>query len=266
MFLPLTPIVKNLLIINGLIFLAQYTFETRFPVNELFAQHHFLSKDFRPHQLLTYMFMHASFGHLFGNMLGLYFFGTKLEMVWGAKRFLTFYLVCGIGAGIISGLATLAETYPVISDLNFLQEHSTVRNFNMLLSKYDWIREGIRPEFTAMVNANTPDPAIQKMIFSAADQLKEAATRGTVVGASGAVFGLIAGAAYLFPNDLILIYLLFPVKLKWIALAYGAFELYAAIQNNPQDQVAHVAHLGGALIGFLMVYFSYRRGNRRKLF
>lgn len=267
MFLPLTPVVKNLLIVNGLIFLAQLTFQGKFPVDELFAQHHFLSKDFRPHQLLTYMFMHGSIGHIFTNMLGLYFFGTKLEMVWGAKRFLTFYLVCGIGAGIISGVTTLVETYPMISDLNFLQEHPTVRNFNMLLSKYESINELIPSATKAMVNASANDPNIQKEIAeAAAGPFKEFATRGQMVGASGAIFGLLAGTAYLFPNDTIYVNFLFPIKMKWFALIYGGVELWSAIQNNPQDPVAHIAHLGGALVGFLIVYFSYRRGNRRKLF
>lgn len=266
MFLPLTPIVKNLLIVNGLVFLAQVTFQNKFPIDEWFAQHHFLSKDFRPHQLLTYMFMHGSFSHILFNMLGLYMFGTKLEMVWGPRRFLTFYIICGIGAGLISGLATLVETYPVISDLNFLQEHASAKNYNALLSKYDWIREGINPQFTALVNSNPTDPGIIKDIFRAAGELKEAATRGQMVGASGCIFGLLAGIAYLFPNDIISIYFLFPIKMKWFALIYGGIELWSAIQNNPQDPVAHVAHLGGGLVGFLMVYISYRRGNRRKLF
>lgn len=266
MFLPLTPVVKNLLIVNGLIFLAQITFQNKFPVDEWFAQHHFLSKDFRPHQLLTYVFMHGSFQHLFFNMLGLFMFGTKLEMVWGAKRFLTFYLICGIGAGLISGLATLVETYPVISDLNFLQDHPTARNFNMLLSKYDWIRVGVNPAFTNLVNANPNAPGIGQEIISFVDQAKTAATAGQMVGASGALFGILAGVAYLFPNDMVMIYLLFPLKMKWLVLIYGGIELWSAIQNNPNDQVAHVAHLGGGLVGFLIVYFSYRRGNRRKLF
>jgi membrane associated rhomboid family serine protease len=268
MFLPLTPVVKNLLIVNGLVYLAQLTFQSKFPVDELFAQHHFLSKDFRPHQLLTYMFMHdtSGFSHLLFNMLALFMFGTKLEMVWGAKRFLTFYLICGIGAGLISGLATLVETYPVISDLNLLQDHPTARNFNMLLSKYDWIRVRINPEFTNLVNTNPNAPGIGKEILSFAGQAKVAATSGQMVGASGAIFGILAGVAYLFPNDMIMIYFLFPIKMKWFVLIYGGIELWLAIQNNPQDKVAHGAHLGGALVGFLMVYFSYRRGNRRKLF
>lgn len=268
MFLPLTPVVKNLLIVNGLVFLAQLTFQGKFPVNELFAQHHFLSKDFRPHQLLTYMFMHdtSGFAHILLNMLGLYMFGTKLELVWGAKRFLTFYLICGIGAGLISGVATLAETYPVINDLGFLQEHPSARNFNMLLNKYDWVNQVVVPDFKALVNANASNPGIQKEIFGIAGELKNIATRGTVVGASGAIYGLLAGVAYLFPNDTVYINFLFPIKMKWFALIYGVGELWAAIQNSPGDQVAHAAHLGGALVGFLIVYFSYRRGNRRKLF
>lgn len=268
MFLPLTPVVKNLLIVNGLVYLAQLTFQSKFPVDELFAQHHFLSKDFRPHQLLTYMFMHDTngFSHLLFNMLALFMFGTKLEMVWGAKRFLTFYLICGIGAGLISGLATLVETYPVISDLNFLQEHPTVRNFNMLLSKYDWIRVRVPSEFTSFLNASPNDPAAPRAIFNMSDQIRAVTTGGQMVGASGAIFGILAGVAYLFPNDMIMIYFLFPIKMKWFVLIYGAIELWLAIQNNPQDKVAHGAHLGGALVGFLMVYFSYRRGNRRKLF
>lgn len=264
--MPLTPVVKNLLIVNGLVFLAQLTFQNKFPVDELFAQHHFLSKDFRPHQLLTYMFMHGNWGHIIGNMLGLYVFGTKLEMVWGPKRFLTFYLLCGIGAGLISGLTTLIETYPAISDLSFLQDHPSVSNFNMLLNKYSSVRSIINPEFTKLVNEAPNDPGVAQRISEFAGEVKQYVTRGQMVGASGSIYGLLAGIAYLFPNDEVYIYGMLPIKMKWLAAIYGAISVYGAIQSNPQDPVAHIAHLGGALVGFLIVYFSYRRGNRRKLF
>jgi membrane associated rhomboid family serine protease len=267
MFLPPSTVVKNLLIINGLVFLAQLTFQSKFPIHELFAQHHFLSKDFRPHQIITAMFMHGSWGHLFGNMLGLYFFGTKLEMVWGAKRFLTYYLICGLGAGVISGLATLVETYPIISDVNLLIEQANVRNFNMLYTKYDLTRYLTNmPQLNAMLSSDPNNPDAPKIILEVALKLKDAATASTVIGASGAVFGLIVGAGYLFPDDIIYFNFFIPIKMKWFALGYACIEFYAAIQNAPGDQVAHAAHLGGALIGFLMLYFSYRRGNRRKLF
>ncbi|WP_276480776.1 rhomboid family intramembrane serine protease [Paraflavitalea pollutisoli] len=264
--MPLTPVVKNLMIVTGLVFLAQLTFQSKFPVYDWFAMHHFLSKDFKPHQLLTYMFMHSTqgFGHILFNMLALFMFGTKLEMVWGAKRFLTFYLICGIGAGVISGLATLIETYPVISDLNFLQDHPTIRNLNMLLNKYPWVNNLVQINPNAVVDPNSVE--VQKEIFSIANHLKEAATQSSTVGASGAIFGILAGVGYLFPNDIVNIYFVLPIKMKWFVVIYAGLELYMAYRNDPNDQVAHVAHLGGALVGFLIVYFSYRRGNRRRLF
>jgi len=258
MFLPPTTVVKNLLIINGLIYLAQITFQGKFPVYEMFAQHHFLSKDFRPYQIITAMFMHdtRSIGHLLGNMIGLYFFGTKLEMVWGPKRFLSYYLICGLGAGIISGLATLIETYPIINDLNLLLDHPTLRNFNMLYSKYDLAQYPSNiTQFHAFLNSQPDNPAIGKLVLDAASQLKEMATGSTVIGASGAIFGLIIGAGYLFPNDIIYFNFFIPIKMKWFALGYAGIELYAAFQNAPGDQVAHMAHLGGALIGFLILFF-----------
>lgn len=263
--MPLTPVVKNLMIATGLVFLAQFTFQNKFPVYEWFAQHHFLSKDFKPHQLVTYMFLHDTRGieHILFNMLALYMFGTKLEMVWGGKRFLTFYLVCGVGAGVISGLASLIATYPAIGDINFLADHPTVRNFNMLLNKYNW---SAGPEFQAYLNANADNPGIGQEILNATGQLKQLVTRGTTVGASGAVFGILAGVAYLFPNDVVNVYFVLPIKMKWFVMIYAGLELYMAYRNDPNDQVAHMAHLGGALVGFLIVYFSYRRGNRRRLF
>jgi membrane associated rhomboid family serine protease len=211
------------------------------------------------------MFMHASWGHLFGNMLGLYVFGTKLEMVWGAKRFLTYYLICGLGAGVIIGLATLVETYPMIRDLNLVMQQSTVENFNMLYTKYD-LSEVLNPQVYQTLNGDPNYTGASQMILEVANQLKEHVTSGTVIGASGALFGLIIGAGYLFPNDLVYYGFFIPLKMKWLAIGYAAIELYAAIQNAPGDQVAHVAHLGGALVGFLILFFSYRRGNRRKLF
>ena len=267
MLMPLTPVVKNLLIINTLIFLAQMTFQHIVPINDLFAQHHFLSKDFRPHQIITAMFMHGSFGHLFGNMLGLYVFGTKLEMVWGAKRFVTYYLICGLGAGVIIGLATLVETYPMIRDINIVLDHTSIENYNMLYTKYD-LSEYLTnmPQLHELINSNSGSADASSLILDIATKLKEGITSGTVIGASGALFGLIIGAGYLFPNDLVYYGFFIPLKMKWLAIGYAAIELFAALQNAPGDQVAHVAHLGGALVGFLILFFSYRRGNRRKLF
>jgi membrane associated rhomboid family serine protease len=188
-------------------------------------------------------------------------------MVWGPKRFLTYYLICGIGAGLIIGIATLVQTYPAIADINLLMHEPTVENFNMLYNKYSLetiFREA--PQVYTTINANAGNPEIKQMIYENALGLKDYFTSGTVVGASGALYGLIIAAGYLFPDDLVYYGFFIPIKMKWLAIGYTAIELYAAIQNNPGDPVAHVAHLGGAAIGFLILFFSYRRGGRNKLF
>ena len=227
-FLPVTAVVKNLIIANVIIFIAQRMFSgSGFYLEQYFAEHHFMSPDFRPHQLLTAVFMHGSWGHLFGNMLALFFFGSKLEMVWGAKRFLQFYLICGIGASLISSGVTFLATFPRIEELDAAMQLASGDQYNLLLE--------------------------ERMNL----------TGGISLGASGAVFGILAAAAYLFPNDIIYIDLFIPMKMKWMALLYGGIELLMAIQNNPNDQVGHVAHLGGGLVGFLFVYFGYRRNNKR---
>jgi membrane associated rhomboid family serine protease len=118
------------------------------------------------------------------------------------------------------------------------------------------------PQLHEVLNSNPGSVDASSLILDIATKLKEGITSGTVIGASGALFGIIVGAGYLFPNDIVY----FGIKMKWMAIGYSAYELYAALQNAPGDQVAHVAHLGGALVGFLILFFSYRRGNRRKLF
>jgi len=265
-FLPLTPVVKNLIIGNVLFFLAQLILSKNasVPMNDWFAQHHVLSDKFRPHQFLTAVFMHGSWGHLFGNMLGLYLFGTKLELVWGAPRFLKFYLICGVAAGLISGLASYVETYPILADLNRAIDGHNFSLYSEVYNRYN-LQLFDSPPFEKIYQtwmANPSDNALAPYAAEALLQYKGYVTSGTAVGASGAIFGLIAAAAFLFPNDIIYFNLFIPIKMKWFALIYAGLELSMAIQNNPMDQVGHVAHLGGALVGFLIVYFGYRRKGR----
>ena len=251
-FLPDAPVVKNLIIANVLVFIAQLLFASNGNLffDHYFAEHHLMSSEFRPHQWLTAVFMHGSFSHLFSNMLALFFFGAKLEMVWGAKRFLRFYLICGIGASIISSGITLAMSYPLISQIDALLLNFNAAKFQALASAH--------PEYFT----NVPFDAGQDM-SPLLQEIRDYVTGGISLGASGAIFGILAAAAFLFPNDIVYINLFIPMKMKWMALLYGAFELYMALQNDPNDQVGHVAHLGGALVGFIIVYFGYRRRNKR---
>lgn len=213
-------VVKNLLIINGLVLLAQFTVDRIAPgwMYDNLALHDIRSPLFRPHQLITHMFMHGGFMHILGNMFALWMFGTALENVWGPKRFLMFYMVCGIFAAILH-LGTLYFEYKRYWDM-----------FAFL-----------HPEDQATL------------------------IRSWTVGASGAVFGVLAAFGYLFPNSVIYLYAMFPIKAKWFVGIYAAGELYLAIQNSAGDTVAHWAHLGGALIGILMVLY-WNRTNRRRFY
>lgn len=213
-------VVKNLLIVNGLVFLAQLALErsgSPWMLDNL-ALHDVRSPLFKPHQLITYLFLHGGFMHILGNMFAVWMFGSTLENTWGPKRFLTFYIVCGIFAGMLH-LGTLYFEYKRYWDM-----------FPML------------------------HPADQ-------DALLHFAT----IGASGSVFGILAAYGYLFPNREIYLYAVIPLKAKWFVLIYAGAEMYLAIQNSAGDTVAHWAHLGGALVGLLLVIY-WNKTNRRRFY
>ena len=219
-------IVKNLIIINGLVFLAQVTVGKQFNMDDLFALHTWQSPLFKPWQFVTHMFMHGNIGHIFFNMFALWMFGSVLENSWGPKRFLAFYLVCGLGAALAHMIVLYYE------------------NQNLIAAYNSW------DALTQQVNA-----------LAVKAKINEA-----TLGASGAVFGCLAAFGYLFPNTtLIILPIPFPIKAKWAVLGYAALELYGALQNSAGDSVAHVAHLGRALVGFLIVYF-WNKNNRRHFY
>ena len=226
-FQVLPVVVKNLLIINGLVFLAQVTFEKTGlgSLENLFALHDVHSVYFRPHQLVTHLFMHGSLGHIFFNMFALWMFGNVLENYWGAKRFLIFYMACGLGAGMLHLGVLYYENVPIMQMFHSL-------------------------------------PAIQQeeLLYSPNFKVNIA-----TVGASGAVFGCLAAFGYLFPNSLIYLYFFIPIKAKWFVLMYAAMEFFMGVRNSAGDNVAHWAHLGGALVGFLLVLY-WNKTNRRKFY
>ena len=231
-------IIKNLLIINIIFFLAQNTVGKRyFDMDGLFALHTFQSELFKPWQLVTHLFMHGDIGHIFSNMLALWMFGAVLESYWGPKRFLTFYFVCGIGAALAHMTVLYIENQHMISVYNMVTNSEEAQQF---ANRYPAYGSTIREILNSRLNEAT-------------------------IGASGAVFGCLAAFGYLFPNTLIYLYFLIPLKAKWFVLLYAGFELTMAFQNSAGDNVAHVAHLGGALAGIIMVYF-WNKKNRNTFY
>lgn len=193
----MTPVVKNLVIINVLVFLAQSAMPKLEP---LLMGHYPLGANFEPWQVITHMFMHGSLTHIFFNMFALVVFGSALERAWGSKRFLQYYMLCGIGAFFIYEATVGYEVFQLTDSISF---------------------EGLA---------------------------------GRVVGASGCVYGLLLGFGMLFPNtELILLFPPIPIKAKYFVIIYGLIELSLAMSNSPGDNVAHVAHLGGMLFGFLLI-------------
>lgn len=242
----LPTIVKNLLIINVLVFLAQQVLpQTGIDLEDWFALHTFQSPLFKPWQFLTHMFMHGGWDHIFFNMFALWMFGSILENVWGPKRFLTFYLVSGLGAALLHMIVLYFNTQHMITDYHAI---STQNDAIAFLTKYPPERRIRTEDITTVLNA------------SFQDHLNE-----STLGASGAVFGCLAAFGYLFPNTYIYLYFFLPIKAKWFVLGYAGLELYSAIQNSAGDNVAHFAHLGGAIAGFLMVYF-WNKTNRKTFY
>lgn len=206
-------VVMNLVAINVIVFVAKILAwnSQQLDLGAILGLYHPFHPDFHWYQFATSLFMHGDFRHILFNMFGLWFFGRMLENVWGAKRFLIYYLVCGVGASLI-----------------FL----------------GW------ETFTA-INSLSP-------YGDAWALLREYPPSSPMIGASGAVFGLLIGAALLFPNSVINIYGVIPVKLKWLAILYGAAELYSGYRSASGDNVAHFAHIGGMIFGFILVQI-YKR-------
>lgn len=215
-------ITKNLLIINVLMFIATYVFGLRgVELNGVLGLHFFLAPDFHVYQLFTYMFMHASIEHLFFNMFALWMFGCVVENVWGPKRFLFYYLSCGIGAGLIQMIAQFGSFYMLASE--------QIPGFSVAD-----IAEVARNS-SAVLNA------------------------WTTVGASGAIYAILLAFGMLFPNERIFIFPLpIPIKAKWFVCIYIVIELFSALATTG-DNVAHFAHLGGMLFGYFMI--RYWRNN-----
>jgi membrane associated rhomboid family serine protease len=228
-------VVKNLLIINGLFFLATIALQSTFntDLNKILGLHYWASDQFSPFQFISYMFMHGSIGHIFFNMFALWMFGNTLENVWGPKRFLTYYMATGIGAALIQMLVTYIRIQSISSDMD-------EQTINLVYSKgYEALQEG----------KNFIDPALAKFNLL---------INSTTVGASGAVFGILLAFGMMFPNSLIYVYFAIPVKAKYFVMIYGAIELFSGFANNPSDNVAHFAHLGGMIFGFILIKYWKR--------
>ncbi len=262
----LPTVVKNLLIINALVFISTYILENtlHYDLKDLFALYYPASDSFKPYQIISHLFMHGNFFHLFSNMLALWMFGAMLENVWGPKRFLIFYFVTGIGAALLHTLVNFIELQPLVNAVNIYVSNPNPKDFEAFV--FNNVPSSYKPIFIQIVDAWNLNPgsiSLKDNSISIAKELVDLKMNTPTVGASGAVFGVLLAYGMLFPNTLIYIYFLFPIKAKYFVALYGAFELYSGLQNNPSDNIAHFAHLGGMLFGFILIKYWDRNRFRR---
>jgi membrane associated rhomboid family serine protease len=255
----LPTIVKNLLIINVLVFLVQQLFEARgisfgenilhtpITFDDVFALHYWGSPKFRWWQLFTHMFMHGSISHIFFNMFALWMFGRILENVWGPQRFLIFYFVCGIGAALCHLGVLTYEFQPFHHAFAQYQQNPNIGDFVRIANAYpvDY------PNANLFLNQWQMQPG--PLDSATSIEILKTHMNEATVGASGAIFGLLFAFGYLFPNTLLYLYFAIPVKAKYFVAGYAILELFSGIRNSAGDNIAHFAHLGGMLFAFILL-------------
>ena len=258
-FQALPVVVKNIIIINVLVVLVQFVLG-RYGINlaDYLGLHYWASPLFRWWQPFTHMFMHGdpydiqqTFWHIFSNMFALWMFGRILENVWGPRRFLIFYLVCGLGAALCHMTVLTKQYQGLHSAFLAYQEHP---GFNAFMA---FIRQHNIQVNPASLSDWAASPDSIEHVKDSINYLNSYylhIINEATVGASGAVFGVLFAFGYLFPNtELLLIFPPIPVKAKWFVGFYALFELYAGIQNSAGDNIAHFAHLGGMLFAFILL-------------
>jgi membrane associated rhomboid family serine protease len=231
----LPPVVKGLLIVNVVLFGISYIFPD---LKIYLSVYSFKSEFFMPFQLITHMFMHGNFWHLFFNMFALYMFGKILEEVWGAKRFFIYYFVTGLGAALLHLLVINFEISSLMGQMSAEQINLVLQEGGTkLFQGYNYIDPEMR-DLNLMINTPT-------------------------VGASGAIYGLLLAFGMLFPNTIIYVYFAIPMKAKYLVMIFTAIEIYLGFMNRGGDNIAHFAHLGGMLFGLIFILIWKKHNFKR---
>ena len=256
----LPPGVKNLLIINILAFIATFVFlkTGRADLTELFGLHFPGATHFHVWQFVTYMFMHANFSHIFFNMFALWMFGAAVENHWGTKRFLIYYFITGLGAALVHYLVTFLQIHPMLALLNQFLDSPSLETYRYLAENAKDIRFHDMLSNNLMVLQQNPG-SLDEIVNITANAKAQYLDSFNIIGASGAVYGVLLAFGMLFPNDYIYLYFMLPIKAKWFVVIYGAIELVTGLSTS--DGIAHFAHLGGMIFG-LIVILLWRRNER----
>lgn len=271
----LPPVVKNLIIINSLFFLATLVLR-RFNIDliNILGLHYPGASGFKIYQFVTYMFMHGGWEHIFFNMFALWMFGNVVENMWGGKKFLIFYMLTGLGSAIVYIFWIHFSIGKNLDMLNAVISHPTVQGVEAYFKEYGFHLNAMTTALSqsdlnlfnhnmSLLASGAAAPSqIQQVISFLSTYKAEIVNQMVVIGASGAIFGLLLAFGVMFPNERIfLIFFPVPIKAKWFVIGYGLFELFSGILNRPGDNVAHFAHVGGLLVGLLIITYWKKKGH-----
>jgi membrane associated rhomboid family serine protease len=265
----LPPVVKNLIIINAIFFLATISlnYTQGIDLTQYLGLHYFASDAFRPYQLVTYMFMHGNFSHLFFNMFAIWMFGNAIENVWGGKRFLIYYILTGFGAAMLHYALVYFDIKPVLDAVQACINNPSEANLQAFIATNSFPSPQMQQTVNSFIqeyndlSLNNPKAAEASAIEFLLQYRNDYLCIPNIVGASGALFGILLAFGMMFPDSLIYLYFFIPIKAKYFVALYGLIELFAGFQNDPTDNVAHFAHLGGMIFGFLLIRYWKKKGN-----
>jgi membrane associated rhomboid family serine protease len=258
----LPPVIKNLLILNGLFYLATFAFQQmRIDLVDLLGLHYIGAEKFKLYQFITYMFLHSpeNIFHILLNMLALWMFGSPIENYWGGKRFLQFYLFCGIGAAITHYAIFYYQSSNVFNLINTYVQAPDINNFESLLAQLPKLsKEAVSDHLEVLFNQLRNAHTIQESQALSIELLKQYQidylNLPVIIGASGAIFGILLAFGMTFPETrIIMLFFPVPLKAKYAVIFYGGLELLEGVWNREGDDVAHFAHLGGMLFGFILI-------------
>ena len=255
----LTPVVKALLLINVGVFILGMLMGSNLLVVWL-GLFYPASPYFYPYQVVTYMFTHAQGGHLLSNMFGLFMFGPMLERFWGGRRFLIFYLITGVGASLLYTGIDAYQIHHLEQATQAYVQNPTPTKLVGYLKEFSPQNRIPLEDFSNKFEDNAMDADYLEKSKMYVQGISNDIYRGfmstPMIGASGAIFGIIMAFGLLFPNtELLLLFFPFPIKAKYFVALYGLYEFFAGIQRAPGDNVAHIAHIGGMLFGFILVRY-----------
>ncbi len=267
-FAGIPPIVKNIIIINVLIVFIQFVLGQKgIDLGDYLGLHYWQSPKFRWWQFLTHIFMHGSpndlgmtISHIFFNMYGLFMFGSILENLWGAKRFIIFYLICGLGAGFCYLGVLGFEFSSFHSSFLHFQEHPTFVEYGQFVRHNRLADNPFFAQILSFWGQNNDCTDCAGEAIKVINEYYSKIINIGMVGASGAIFGILFAFGYLFPNtELYIMFIPVPIKAKWAVAGYAAIELFSGIGRFQGDNTAHFAHLGGMLFAFIILRFWHKK-------